>query len=270
MSAWADELPQSRYGVIVARNAFGLVDPPPPAAPAPPPAAPSAVQLNLQLAGISAGPSGTYAWLVAPPKPGGNTNTLYFKLKEWSPENPDEQGELKVLAINPRERTVKVENAGVVAVLELNKDSPVPTGPASVPGAPGASGGPVPTLAPGARPTRPVPGAAGPGGARVLAPTPGVTGRAGTASFPSASLRQPGETTVPTRVGTFNVGGGAGGLTAGTGGRVVPARPVRTSPEEQLPQDPAVQWLMIRAQEEAARGEGVAFPPTPPMFPGAE
>jgi hypothetical protein len=255
------EPPQARYGLIIDRNAFGLSDPPPPAPPQAPPPAPPPAQLNLQLAGISVGPEGKFAWLVAPPKPGQNTNTLYLKLREWSPQNPDEQDDVKVLSINTQDRTVRVENAGVVAVLELDKDSPAPQGPAVVPGAPGA---PAAGARPGTRPAArqvPAPGAAG---ARVVPPP------AGGATLPSAAVRQVGTTTTPTRQATATLGaGGSQGYTTTPGGRVVPARPVRSAPEEQGVRDPAMQWLMLRAQEQAAQSQGVPFPPTPPV-PGVE
>jgi hypothetical protein len=40
-------------------------------------------------------------------------------------------------------------------------------------------------------------------------------------------------------------------------------------PAENDAVDPAMQWLLLKAQEERARQEGVPMPPTPPM-PGLQ
>jgi hypothetical protein len=247
---------EGRYQLILERNPFSLKDPPPPPA-APAPSNPPPVEVNLKFSGISLTSVGKYAYFVVPPTPGKNTNTLYWKISEG-----DRQGDVEVLSINYEEGEVTVKNAGQQVVLTLKENAPEPTGPASVPRPPGARPG-VPRP-PGARPAVPVPNRTSrTPSAAVRTTQPGRAGgssavvpRAGSArsTTPAASRNS---LTTPRNPGSVSYS------------RTVPARTVRTAPAQAEPVDPAMQWLLLKAQEEQARSEGIALPPTPPI-PGME
>ena len=250
---------EGRYQLILERNPFSLKDPPPPPA-APAPSNPPPVEVNLKFSGISLTSAGKYAYFVVPPTPGKNTNTLYWKISEG-----DRQGDVEVLSINYEEGEVTVKNAGQQVVLTLKENAPEPTGPAMVPAAPGARPGA--RRPPGARPAVPVPtrSARTPsaavrttqpsrvGGSSVVAPGAGSARRV----IPSTSRNVQSPLNAPRNPGSVSYS------------RTVPARQVRTAPAQAEPVDPAMQWLLLKAQEEQARSEGIALPPTPPV-PGVE
>jgi hypothetical protein len=247
---------EGRYQLILDRNPFSLKDPPPPPV-APPPSNPPPVEVNLKISGLSLTSQGKRAYFVVPPTPGKNTNTLYWTLAEGG-----QQGDVEVLSIDYEEGEVTVLNAGQQVVLSLENNAPEATGPANVPGRPGARRG-VPRP-PGARPAVPVPtrgarvsGAAvrstppRAGGSRAVVPRASSAGRV----TPTTSRgSQTSVTTVPRS-------------SSASSSRAVPTRPVRATPAQ--PVDPAMQWLLLKAQEEQARSQGINLPPTPPM-PGVQ
>jgi hypothetical protein len=244
--AEVSSLTEGRYQLIVHRNPFSLVPPkvePPPAAK--PVTNPPVEVPKLQLSGISVGPGGRYAWLVAPVAPPKRTNAVYWKVREGE----GHEG-VDVIEIDPRTRSVRVNNNGTMMVLDLTKDSPAPVGPVVVPGQPAAAG----AGRPGARPGVATPVV--PGARPVLPSQPGAV--------PGLTPRQAGTGNLRT------VGSNPTGLaTASPTLQGVPARQLRTPTAEAAgPVDPAVQWIQMRAAEEVARQRGQLQPPTPPL-PGA-
>jgi hypothetical protein len=243
------------YGVIQHRNAFGLNPVPVPKPVVVAPTNPVVPKSTVQFSGISVTRDGAYALLVLPVGPG-RTNTGYLRLRV-----NDQQEGIQVVEIDPKARRVKIMNAGTLESLSLTNNAPPlvasPIAPgAGVPGVavPGRPG--VPTAQPHVIPT---PASRLPSGAVPTAPVPsgGVPG----ASVPSAVSAPAVQ-----RVGVGAVSGsGAANVVINPGmeGTVVPARPIRT--EEVPTVSPEVQYLMLKAQEEAARSAGVPFPPTPPL-----
>lgn len=264
LRAEAVTVDQSRYQLIIDRNPFALKDPPPPPA-APPPTNPPPVEVNLKVSGFSVTPDGTHVHLVVPPTPGKNTNAIYWRLAAG-----ERQGDVEVVSIDYSAGEVTVVNAGQRAILNLEEHSPAAVGPAVV-----AGGGP----AAGARAAA----AARLMNNRGRLPTPGAAanapGGAGSSSGSTPSTPSASRVVVPPGVNNQNIQGmlnrsvqlrgssaGGGGATAG---RTVPARPVRTAPMQgDTAVDPAMQWLMLKAQEEQGRSEGLLMPPTPPMIGG--
>jgi hypothetical protein len=257
----------ARYKLIIDRNMFNLVDPPPAPKVTPPPTNPPTPPLKILLSGISVGPRGKFAWLVVPPTPGKTNLAQYWKVREG-----EQQGDVKVLQVNPGDRTVKVENGGITAVLDLAKDAPAVVGPAVVPGMPaGVPGRPgVVPGRPGVAQAIPIPNpAVGAAGRPTPYPATGqLAGQPGSrSSMASPAVR--GVTANPA------LGGGAPSLTVGSpgatasfpGSRTIPARPMRTETPPPELQDPAAQWLLMRAQEEQASRLGIPHPPTPPEPP---
>jgi len=240
-----------RYQLILDRNPFSLKDPPPPPV-APPPSNPPPVEVNLKISALSLTSGGKHAYFVVPPAPGKHTNTLYWKLAEG-----DVHGDVELLSIDYDEGEVTVMNAGQRVVLSLKENAPEPTGPAAVSGSPAARRG-VPRP-PGARPAVPRPARSSAAvrsttptraaGSRVVVPRAGSTARA-------APITGRGRQT------SLNAGPGS---TSVSYSRSVPARPVRTAPAQAEPVEPAMQWLLMKAQEERARSEGIPMPPTPPV-----
>jgi hypothetical protein len=126
------------FRIIPARNAFGIKDPPPPPppvqeAPPPPPPPPPA---NVTLTGFSLWKGRKKVYLQITP-PGGK-NPVYRDLEEGS-----EQDDIRILAIDEKNETVQILNAGQEFTLNFKengaKPSPTPGG------APGAIPNPVTT-----------------------------------------------------------------------------------------------------------------------------
>lgn len=214
------------------------------------PTNPAPVKVDLKLAGITWDASGKRAWLVVPPSPARGsvpavTNQTHFAIAEGG-----RQGEVEVLAIDPKANTVRILNAGVEVTLDFvnNGLSAPPAMAAGRPGAPGVPGAqrgiPVPGAPGGASPSPAAPGfksaAANPG---VVSPLPGSLGGGSVAA--SISSAAPAETMVASR-----------GL---------PTRSVRTATEAPVEVDPATQIIMLRAQEARERAAGRPFPPLPPI-----
>lgn len=233
------------YDVIVVRNPFGLKDPPPalgPEATNPPP-----VKVDVKITGITANPTGKKAWFMIPPQPGKSANPKYFSVAEGGKEN-----DIEVLEINENAATVKILNAGVSVVLNFREHGLAAPATLAVPGvapAPGQGG-----RVPGVNPGVPVSAAAYAPSAAGLAPAPMAQAVAHAGAQPGV---QPGVE-------------GAGMSST----RTIPSRNLRTAPIDTTaaPQpavDPAIQYIQLKAQEEAARQRGIAFPPVPTL-PGLQ
>jgi len=225
--------------VFLVRNPFGLK--PQPTNTVPPGPTPPPVKVDLKLAGITVD-SRKRAWIVIPPSPArpgvaAVTNSTHFAIAEG-----ERQGDIEVLAIDPRENTVKILNAGVEVTLDfashgLAAPALPAKGPAGLPGAPRVM---------------PAPGVSQPGIPQpaVPIPAPGVKTAAfnpqpqGTAANPlaAASYAEPSAAL-----------------------RTIPARNVRTSPEAPVAVDPAEQIIRMRLQEAQMRSAGVPYPPLPPV-----
>lgn len=148
---------ENPYQAIIDRNIFGIKDPPPPP---PPPGSEKPAPPGLILTGITTVNGRAQALLktaAAAAKPGGQaTPEQSFILSQ-----DQREGDLHVLAIDPKASVVKVRYAGQDLTLDFEKNGPKlpstpPPGPA--PGVPGAQ----PRLpgAPGASPTLPTFGGA--------------------------------------------------------------------------------------------------------------
>jgi hypothetical protein len=233
---------------FLARNPFGL-KPIPTNVVTAAPTSPPPVKVDLKLAGITVDASGKRAWLVQLPtvaRPGvpAVTNQTYFTIAEGG-----RQGDVEVLAINPKENTVRIMNAGVEVTLDFINNGLAAPPPmmanqggaagqprgipaAGIPGAPAAASTLKPTAA------KPVAGM----------PSPGGFGGGAVANPPAAALAA--DTMMASRYG-------------------LPARNVRTGPEASPvaapPVDPAAQLIMVQAQQEAARAAGRPYPPPPPL-----
>jgi len=240
----------SPYQSIVLRNAFGLKTPPPPAPPPEQPAqqvSPSA----LKLSGIITLLGGRHATFVLqePGKPQINSDLVAEGDKDWLITN------LHVLQIDERAGAVRVAYAGKEMTLDfVNNGLKPPAAPAAAPGAvPGRPGQPQPggttPAAAAARATWTRPGAAGtapsiaPGGTPTLT-TPNPSG------LQSIPVR-------PTRLSSGAVSGINAPTQFGGGGEAVQPPQPALAPEQQM--------LLMRAQEEISRRQGVPFPPHPPI-----
>jgi len=230
------------------RNPFGLKPLPTNtvATPTNPP-----VKVDVKLAGITYDSMGKRAWLFSPPSPArpgvaAVTNATHFAIAEGG-----RQGEIEVLEIDLKENTVKILNAGVPVTLDF------------------ASHG---LAAPAASPAG---FGAGPGGARVMPmpgapasaiPSPGVPMMSG--GLKTAAVNPPAYSPVPTGVGTvsgLNPTVAAMPTESSTALRTIPARSIRTTTEAPANVDPAMQAVLMRAQEAQARAAGRPYPPLPPI-----
>lgn len=232
---------KANYQSIVDRNPFGLKPPPPPQTNNTPPVE-AKPKSELFLTGIT---SVGYpripkkAYLMA--KEVGNKEPKYYDLTE----DQSKDG-IKVLEINEKERTVKIlsdtgetllsfKTHGITNSFTLAAAAP----PAGKPGAPGQPGG-----APA------VPGQATP----VPLPT-AVNYRGG---GPSGGAPQPVTRQIPSRsIRTRPADVGSGGNPVGGGAVTVGDAP--GAPAE----DPALQYLRMKAEEARNQQMGIPTPPIP-------
>jgi hypothetical protein len=198
--------------------------------PAPPPApvitSPPPAKVNIQLSGISALGGTKRAWLVIPPGQG-RTNTTYLSFSEGDPEREG----IRVQSIDPERGIVQILNAGAPATLDFENHGLAYSGPVAVANVAGRT-----------QPGRP--------GARVAPP--------------GTPVANPARPTIVTPGQTGARPGATGGSVTPT--RTIPARNVRTSGQQNVPEvDPAVQAIRMRADELRMRSEGVEYPPMPPI-----
>jgi hypothetical protein len=224
--AEVDASGESTKHPFLARNPFGLNRPATNAVVVPP--SPPPVKVDLKLAGITWDASGKRAWLVVPPSPARGsvpavTNQTHFAIAEGG-----RQGEVEVLAIDPKANTVRILNAGVEVTLDfvnngLSAPPAMAAGRAVAPGAP--RGIPMPGAPRGASPSQAAPG------------------------FKSAAAPISSAVTSEKMVAS----------------RELPTRSVRTAPEMPVVVDPAAQAILIQAQQQAAIAAGRPYPPLPPI-----
>ena len=265
-AATAGPAQDSPYQSIVRRNAFDLKEPPAPAAVPEQPAqqlSPSA----LKLSGIITLLGGRHATFVLqePGKPQINSDLVAEGDKDWLITN------LHVLQIDERAGMVRVAYAGKEMTLDfVNNGLKPPVAPAAATGAATGAG-------PG-RPGQPQPGATTPAAAAARAAwtRPGAGGAASSiAPVGSPTLTTPNPSGLqsipvrPTRLSSGAVSGINAGTQFGGGGESVQPPQPALAPEQQM--------LLMRAQEEISRRQGVPFPPSPPIpglnpppTPGAE
>ena len=239
---------ENPYNVIIERNVFGIKPPLPP--PVPPPINVPAPEVKL--AGITTivdPPRAIIHWK-EPPKPG----TPPGKEESYIFREGEQQGIIKVLAINVKDGSVKIENAGEPLLLTFETHgAKLPNTPApAVPGAP-----PGATL--GATPFRP--GAIAPVNptASLNRGTP-VYNRLGANPNPSPGVVNPGNSSLPS----------------------IPPRQLRgfpntpNSPEtvaqQHPPLNPEAQIILMEVERERTKAQVAAgeLPPIPPteLTPG--
>lgn len=240
-------LAHSPYQVILERNPFNL-KPIPTNAPTPAPGQPGGppVKSVLQLSGISVDSLGKKAYLVAPAIPGKVTNAIYYTLREG-----ETQGDIKVLTIDPKQKTVTVVNAGLTAQLDFASNAPQMLGSlAAVPG--------------GTPPPRP--GAAGAAAGQPLRSASNLPAAGGAAAIAAAQAGANPQSvarvnSTPIQPGAVSADGSAVGAS-----RTIPSRSLRTpNPEPTAGGDAATQWLQWKAQEQMAISQGMPFPPPVPL-----
>lgn len=228
--------PANPYLAVVARNPFGLKDPPEPKPPElEPEPEPEVEPSALKLSAISSLLSTRQAMFVLQEK--GQPKPVYSGLVAEGETDPYIPG-LEVLAIDATGGSVRVRYGGNELLLDFKNNGLDMPKAAAAAGRPGAG-----------NPRVAGRGAVQPGG---------PTARAGQAAAGSS------------RVGnsTWTAAGG------GRGSTVVPSRNVRSSANQNQAQvlSPAQQVLVMRAQAEAARNQGIDMPPSPPIpgvdFPG--
>lgn len=237
--------PANPYLAVVARNAFGLKDPPPPKSPEPEPEPEPEIEPSaLKLSAISTLLSANHAMFVLEEK---GQKRVYSGLVAEGDTDSYIAG-LEVLSINPVAGSVQVRFGGKELLLDFKNNGLEP-----------------PKATAAARP--------GGGNPRVAGVGRGAVPRGG-------SPTNPGQTTAPGgRAG--NTTWTAPGISRGAGSRtptVVPSRNVRSTsvnPNDGPVLSPAQQVLIMRAQAQAARNEGIDMPPSPPIpgldfQPGAE
>ncbi len=232
------------YQIILERNPFNLKPPPPPPEPVKP-VVPKE-KGKVFFTGITALRRPIKAYFMLKGEKG---KIDYYSLSEQQTKDG-----LEVLAINERERTVKIRNDGVEMLLTLAKDAPPAT--ATSGGAPAAPG-PIPpggAIPPpqvgvnGMRVPQPVPMAAGqngvaPGAITTTAAAQNAAGYVGSRGIPTRNIRG-GYQMDPGMAARYGVNPAPQAAPGGA--------PVLT-PEEQV--------LMLEAQK--AANPAIPFPPTP-------
>jgi hypothetical protein len=243
-NAVTTDAPGNPYQGIVDRNVFGLKSPPPP----PDPEANKPPPPKVFLTGITTilGTKRALLKWTPPPKPGEPAKEQSLTFVEGQRE-----GEIEVLEINEKARTVKVNDYGTITTLDFDKDGVKVAG--GIPPAPGGAA---------ARPGGFVPGPAGnpftPAGGPNALPRPM---RLPTPMGAAASPAQGG--------GMPAYGGSTPGLTFGgtavplTGSTAVQAQP-QVQAASQLTAEQ--QFLMVEAERARLQQQGLnnKFPPIPP------
>jgi len=243
-NAAADDSLGNPYHGIVERNIFALKPPPPPAPP--PDDKPPPVKITLN--GVTDILGRKLALMETPPppaKPGEQAKSKQSLILTIG----ERQNDIEVLDIDPIAGSVKVNNAGSIVTLTLEKDGPklASTPPRAAPGAPGKGVPPPPGALPGVNPAA----FRTPAGAAVR---PNL-------SFPSRPLRGSSQ-------GAAVPAGSTPGVVAG--GRVLPgfnATTARQTPVQTQPRlSPEEQIIAIEANREVTKNQVAAglLPPLPP------
>jgi hypothetical protein len=237
-----DEGGSGPYQAIVDRNVFALKPPPPPA---PDPASIKPPAPKVALLGITTllGKKRALLKFTPPAKPGEAAKETSLMLAEGQRD-----GEIEVLQVDEKAKSVTIDNFGTPTTLTLDKDAPkAPVGP--------PPGGPV---APGMPPSSPLPSG-------IPIPSP----------MPSPALR-----TIPTRTLRSPSGGGLGGTgesaAAAPMGGMMSAGASSTTPTGQMSleeqnavasQRSAEESVLLyeanRLKNEELRAAGAKIPPMP-------
>ncbi len=237
------------YQSIVERNPFGLKPPPPPpdpslsAPPIPPP-----VKTDISLTGIT-----TIGYPKVPKR-------AYFQTKEANKKDPNfyalsegqSKDNIEVLHIDEkRPATVKIRMGGTEQTLTFESNGIKPPASAPMPGAPGAPGLP-PNGLPGGAPGAPPPGFPQPAGQH---PQPfNQPGNNQQSGQPNQEPR-----TIPARP----LRAGLENSSLNAGAQTIPG--ATQDQNQQQDQDPAVQILNMKAQEQYNKRRNIPFPPSPPL-----
>jgi hypothetical protein len=261
--------PESPYHSIAVRNPFGLRDPPPP--PPPPVDASKDAQATpsaLKLTGIMMqGGSKRATFVTQEP---GKAQLCSYLVGEG--ERDGVISNLEVQQIDMQAHTVRVVYGGKELTLDFKNNglkAPV-VAAAGPPGTAVPSRLPVPgaPMVPGSVPPQPGLGAlqvpVQPGLAPQMQPLGGGVNPGGVASV--AAVENPsGLQSIPMRPTRLGAGTPATVLNAYGGGQA--SGPAIQPVQPNVP--PEQQALMMRAQEEIARRQGMLFPPSPPI-PGVD
>lgn len=229
------------FRLIAARNAFGIKDPPLPPEPVvdtppPPPPTPS----NVTLTGFSLwqGRKKVYLQISAP----GSKAPSYHDMEEG-----DVQDDIEILAIDEKNETAKIRNAGQEFTLNFKENGAKPSG---------ALGSPAPPGAPG---TIPAPVTTGVVNANRGSGGPTVIGRGGVTD----SANSAGSMAVPVQGG----GGDAGGVAAPASGGIYPTLPSRRGRTDGgASQTPSSAPIVQPGQERVINGRVIPPPPPLPVF----
>jgi hypothetical protein len=245
-SAVTTDSPSNPYQTIVDRNVFSLKPPPPP--PGPEENKPKPVKITLT--GITTILGNKRVLMKAPAPPGKPGETPKPEISYILTEG-QRDGDVEVLEINDKTGDVKLNNAGTIVTLNIEKDGPKL--PATQP-PPAVGGAPLPA---GAIPA-PMPGAAHAAGT----PAGGNTGF----TMPTRTLRLPSQT-----------GGATPGVATPPGiNPMFNPTPIPQTAAQQQQQlaNPNVeqQILMMEAQRELSKRNPNLVPPLPPtvLTPGNE
>lgn len=240
------------YQAIIARNVFGLKDPPPPPAAPDPQAQVTPSALKLSILTTMFGKRASFV-LQEPGKPPVNSDLLREGEKDGSITN------LQVLQIDERAGSVKVVYGNKELTLDFKSNGIAPpVGPPVTPAGPMLAGKP--------------------GGPPGVAPVPGQPPQAvAAASFhPLPQVGRPtdsgsGLRTIPARPTRL---GSSGSTTFGLGGNAVGGsygynQAAQAQAQEQSNLSAEQQALLLKVQEQQAARQGIELPPTPPL-PGLD
>ncbi len=220
------------FKIIPSRNAFGIKEPPPPPPPpvqeAPPPPPPPPANVTLTGFSLWKGRKKVYLQITPP----GSKSPVYRDLEEGS-----EQDDIRVLAIDEKNETVQIINAGQEFTLNFKENGAKPTPTPG--GAPGAIPNPVATAVANATPGRSGPVVIGRGGVTDSNFEGSMTG----SGIPGATM------------GTPNQAAGALGT--------VPGRQVRTMNSSGTM--PASAVIAVPGQDRVVGGVRIPAPPPLPV-----
>ena len=262
LCAAVSEPKNSPYEPIIERNSFALKPPPPPIDPATLVQPPS--QVKIMFTGIYRQKGTQKACFALTDSSRNPPETTYLSLSAG-----EKQGNIDVVAIDDKEETVRIKNAGAPMLLSFKDNSPKPAGAAAPP--PGAYPFPLP-------PQRANPGMTAPpvpNAPRVWTVPSAANPSAGIQSYqpnyqPNYNPAGQANTAMP----NFNGMGtpmapGVGSINMDVNNQLttIPTRNVRVVPTEpDLPTlEPAIQYLNLVGQKVELERKGIPAPPVPPV-----
>jgi hypothetical protein len=254
------ENPDSPYSAIWLRNVFDLKPAPPPP---PPTTATNTPPPNVELTGITT-LLGTKRALFMVQESGGPGKPA-GKPESYILTEGQRQGELEVLEISPKAKTVRIKVSDLVSTITF-KTNQVAIGPQG--GAPGVGTLPVGGIprSPGFNPPGFNPAGGVPMPARVMRPGGGGNG----AYTPQGANYNQGGYNGGYAGGGFGGVAGGGVASANTPGLAIPgfgsSAPTQTMVPAPEAAAPEVTGAILNLQKQAADNAGVPFPPLPPPF----